>query len=60
MFNKDNTTLKTKKLSNGIGDMELQELINSLKVSTSLLKDMQERVEKLEKSVELAEYNSKC
>ena len=59
-INEDYTALKTNKSANGIGDMELQELINSMKVSTSLLKDMQERVEKLEKSIELAEDNSKC
>ena len=59
-INEDYATLKTNKLANGIGEMELQDLINSMKVSTSLLKDMQERVEKLEKSIELAENNSKC
>ena len=59
-INEDHTTFKTNKLVNGIGDIELLELINSMKVSTSLLKDMQERVEKLEKSIELTENNSKC
>ena len=59
-INEDHTHFKKNKLVNGIGDMEFQELIDSMKVSTSLLKDMQERVEKLEKSIELTEYNSKC
>ena len=59
-INEDYTAMKTNKLANGIGEMELQDLINSMKVSTSLLKDMQERVEKLEKSIKLTENNSKC
>ena len=59
-INEDYAPFKTNKLVNEIGDMELQDLINSMKLSTSLLKDMQERVENLEKSIALAGNNSKC